>query len=129
MDALTPEQQALFAPPNLAYLATVMPDGSPHVSPLWADTRDGLILLNTAEGRTKVDNVRRDPRVSVAIHDREHPHPPVAVRGTVLEITTEGAAEHMDQLSRRYTGEGWNPLPGQVRVLLVIRPDHVLGWT
>ncbi len=129
MTDLTPQQLSLFGPPNLAYLATVMPDGSPHVSPLWADTRDGMILLNTADGRVKVDNVRRDPRVGVAIHDRDHPHPPVAMRGTVVEITADGAAEHMEDLARRYTGEAWKPVEGQVRILLVIRPDTVLGWT
>jgi PPOX class probable F420-dependent enzyme len=129
MTALTPEQLAIFGPPNLAYLATVSADGSPHLSPLWADTRDGMILLNTADGRTKVENVRRDPRVAVSIHDAAHPHPPVAVLGTVVEITSEGALEHIDLLARRYTGQGWTPHEGQVRLLLVIRPDRVLGWT
>ena len=129
MTGLTPEQLAIFGPPNLAYLATVSPDGSPHLSPLWADTRDGMILLNTADGRTKVENVRRDPRVAVSIHDQAHPHPPVAVLGTVVEITPEGALEHIDVLSRRYTGQAWTPHEGQTRLLLVIRPDHVLGWT
>jgi PPOX class probable F420-dependent enzyme len=129
MTPLTPEQVLVFGPPNLAYLATVFPDGSPHLSPLWADTRDGMILLNTADGRTKVENVRRDPRVAVSIHDRDHPHPPVAVLGTVVDITAEGAAEHMDALTRRYTGEGWTPREGETRILLVIRPDRVLGWT
>ena len=104
-------------------------DGSPHLAPLWADTRDGMILLNTADGRVKVDNVRRDPRVAVAIHDKEHPHPPVSVRGTVVDITTDGADEHMQGLARRYTGEPWASVEGQVRILLVIRPDQVLGWT
>jgi len=92
MAELTPEQLAVFGPPNLAYLATINEDGSPHLSPLWADTRDGMIVLNTADGRVKVENVRRDPRVSVAIHDKEHPHPPIAVVGTVVDITTAGAA-------------------------------------
>jgi PPOX class probable F420-dependent enzyme len=129
VSGLTPGQLAIFAPPNLAYLATVSADGSPHLSPLWADTRDGMIVLNTAEGRTKVGNVRRDPRVAVAIHDQARPHPPVAVLGTVVEITSEGALEHIDTLSRRYTGEPWTPHEGQTRLLLVIRPDRVLGWT
>ena len=129
MTALTPAQLAVFGPPNLAYLATVSADGSPHLSPLWADTRDGMILLNTAEGRTKVENVRRDPRVAVSIHDQAHPHPPVAVLGTVVEITSEGALEHIDTLARRYTGEPWVPREGQTRLILVIRPDRVLGWT
>jgi PPOX class probable F420-dependent enzyme len=126
---LNQEQAALFGPPNLAYLATTLPDGAPHVSPLWADSRDGLIVLNTADGRVKVQNIRRDPRVAVAIHDRDEPHPPLALTGTVVEITADGAAEHMDELSRRYTGEGWTPVQGQVRLLLVIEPKRILGWT
>ena len=129
MTSLTPAQLAIFGPPNLAYLATVSADGSPHLSPLWADTRDGMILLNTADGRTKVDNVRRDPRVAVSIHDQAHPHPPVAVLGTVVEITSDGALEHIDLLSRRYEGVPWTPHEGQIRLLLVVRPDRVLGWT
>ena len=129
MTLLTPAQLAIFGPPNLAYLATISEDGSPHLSPLWADTRDGMIVLNTAEGRAKVANVRRDPRVAVSIHDQAHPHPPVAVLGTVVEISSEGALEHIDALARRYTGEPWTPHEGQTRILLVIRPDRVLGWT
>jgi PPOX class probable F420-dependent enzyme len=129
MAELTHDQAAVFGPPNLAYLATVNADGSPHVAPLWADTRDGMIVLNTADGRIKVQNVRRDPRVAVAIHDKEHPHPPVSVMGTVVEITAEGAEEHMHGLTRRYTGEGWKSVAGQVRIMLVIRPDRVLSWT
>lgn len=130
MIELTPEQRAVFGPPNLAYLATVSADGSPHLSPLWADVRDdGMILLNTAEGRTKVANIRRDPRVAVSIHDRDHPHPPIAILGTVVEITSDGALEHIDRLARRYEGEPWTAREGQVRLLLVIRPDRLLGWT
>lgn len=129
MTQLTPDQVALFGPPNLAYLATVNADGSPHLSPLWADTRDGMIVLNTADGRVKVENARRDPRVAVSIHDKEHPHPPLAIVGTVVEITTEGAEEHMQELTRRYTGEGWDGVEDQTRIVLVIRPDRVLGWT
>jgi PPOX class probable F420-dependent enzyme len=129
MTELTPEQAALFGPPNLAYLATVNADGSAHLAPLWADTRDGMIVLNTADGRVKVENARRDPRVAVAIHDKENPHPPVSVVGTVVEITTDGAEEHMQELTRRYTGEAWASVEGQVRIMLVIRPDRVLSWT
>jgi PPOX class probable F420-dependent enzyme len=129
MAILTPEQEALFGAPNLAYLATLMPDGAPHLSPLWADHRDGMIVLNTADGRVKVENVRRDPRVSVAIHDRERPWPPVAVMGTVVEITENGADEHIDALSRAYDDEPWTPRAGQTRLILVIRPDRVLAFT
>ena len=111
---------------NLAYLGTVDEDGSPHVAPLWVDVdaERGLILFNTADGRRKVRNVRRDPRVGVAAHDRDAPWPPLVVRGSVVNITTEGADEHIDLLSRKYNdGEPWEPRPGQVRLILEVRPD------
>ena len=129
MVALTPEQEAVFAAPNLAYLATTNADGSPHLAPLWADAGGGMIRLNTADGRVKVENIRRDPRVSVAIHRKDEPWPPLCVTGTVIDITTEGADAQMDELSMSYSGERWTPVEGAVRVILVIRPDRILGWT
>ena len=129
MVELTPEQEAVFGPPNLAYLATTNADGSSHLAPLWADAHDGMIRLNTADGRVKVANVRRDPRVSVAIHDRDDPWPPLCVQGTVVDITTEGADEQIDALSRAYSGKAWTPVEGATRMVLVIRPDRILGWT
>ena len=130
MTHLTPAQLAIFGPPNLAYLATVSADGSPHLSPLWADTRDGMIVLNTAEGRTKVENVRRDPRVAVSIHDAANPHPPVAITRHRPWRSPPGALNFIRlMLARRYTGEAWTPHEGQTRLILVIRPDRVLGWT
>ncbi len=111
----------------LAYLGTTNADGSPHVAPLWADVdpERGLIVLNTADGRRKVANMRRDPRVMVAAHAPESLHPPLLIEGEVVEITTEGADEHMDGLSRRYTGEGWTFLDGQIRLLVKIRPTRI----
>lgn len=111
----------------LAYLATVMPEGSPHVAPLWVDVdaKRGLILLNTADGRMKVRNIRRDPRVALAAHDPTSPWPPLTVRGEVVNITAEGADQQIDFLSRKYSGEPWEPVPGQVRLTLEIRPNHV----
>lgn len=112
---------------NLAYLGTVNEDGSPHVAPLWVDVdpERNLILLNTANGRVKVRNIRRDPRVAIAAHDAKRLWPPLVVRGTVVNITTEGADEHIDFLCRKYNDEPWEPQPGQVRLILEIRPDRV----
>ncbi|MBI3648769.1 MAG: PPOX class F420-dependent oxidoreductase [Actinobacteria bacterium] len=128
MDELTSEAIRLLQGRNLAYLATTNPDGSPHVAPLWADVdaERGLILLNTAQGRKKVRNIRRDPRVAISSHDPSSPHPPLVVRGTVVNVTGEGADAHIDFLSRKYNdGEPWEPVPGQVRLILEIRPDRV----
>jgi PPOX class probable F420-dependent enzyme len=124
--ALTDEQIALFTDGrHLGHFVTLMPDGSPHVSPVWIDHRDGLIWINTREGRVKPANVRRDPRVAVSVAgpaDTEG----VAVRGTVVELTHEGAEEHIDELSQRYDGRPFgNYSPDHPRVIIKIRPDHV----
>jgi PPOX class probable F420-dependent enzyme len=115
---------------NLAYLATVNADGSPHLAPLWVDvdaTRN-LVLMNTADGRRKVRNIRRDPRVVVSSHDPEHLFPPLVIEGTVVNIVAEGADEHIDMLCRKYDGTPWEPVPGQVRLILEIRPDHISSF-
>ena len=111
----------------LVYLATTNADGTPHVAPLWADVDDAgeHVVLNTADGRRKVRNVRRDPRVMLAAHRPEQLSPPVTIEGTVVEITPEGADGHIDALSRRYDGEPWEPVAGQTRLRLLIRPDRV----
>ena len=125
MTALDEVAIRLLKGKNLAYLATVNEDGSPHVAPLWVDVDEEreLILFNTADGRKKVRNVRRDPRVGVASHDRDHPWPPFVVRGRVVKITTEGADAHIDFLARKYNGEPWEMVEGQVRLILEVRPD------
>jgi PPOX class probable F420-dependent enzyme len=122
---LSPEQVALFHEPNWGVLATVMPDGSPQATVLWVDEREGLIWVNTAEGRTKPRNVRRDPRVAVTVWDRNEPLRWVQVRGRVEEMTEDGAVEHINFLSHKYDGEDFALPEGQVRVILKIRPEHV----
>jgi PPOX class probable F420-dependent enzyme len=121
----------LRRPDVLVYLATTNEDGSPHVAPLWsdADLERNLVLVNTADGRRKVRNLRRDPRVGLAAHAPERLHPPLLIEGTVVRITDEGADEHMNALSLRYDGEPWTPVKGQVRVIVEIRPDRVLRST
>ena len=120
------EAVRIFRGKNLSYLATTNADGSPHVAPTWVDVdvERNLVLINTAEGRRKVRNIRRDPRVAIALHEAEHPWPPLIVRGTAA-ITYEGGLEHIDFLSRKYDDEPWEPRPGQVRLILEIRPDSV----
>ena len=112
---------------NYSHFVTLMPDGSPHVAPVWVDVEGGDVLVNTADGRVKVENVRRDPRVALSARDQADPEAYVMVRGTVVEIAEVGAQEHIDRLSRRYDGEAWEPVPGQRRLILRIRPHHVLA--
>lgn len=122
---------ALLDAPNLVYLATLMPDGSPQVTPLWVEVRDGMLLLNTQEGRMKTDNMHRDPRVSLAAHDGSNPYHYVSVRGRVVDITTDGAAELNDRLAKKYMGIDRYPFehPGETRVVVTIKPErvHVYG--
>ncbi len=122
---LTDHDVELLTSKALAHFVTLMPDGSPHVSPVWIDSQDGMVLVNTAEGRVKYRNVRRDPRVAVSVVSPDDPYDTVAIRGRVVEITREGAEAHIDSLSERYTGR--TPYGRYVpkRVLLKIRPERI----
>ncbi len=110
-----------------AHLATIMADGTPQVTPVWFDTEGSLIRVNTARGRTKDRNMTARPHVALAISDPADPYRYLQVRGTVVEAREEGAADHIDQLAGKYTGEAhyrW-ATPGMVRVIYFIRPDSV----
>ena len=109
----------------LAHFATVMPDGSPHVSPVWIDHEDGMVLVNTAEGRAKWRNVQRDPRIALSVTAEDDPYDTITILGEVVEITSEGADAHIDKLSERYRGK--TPYGRYVpkRVLLKIRPERI----
>lgn len=125
---LTNEQVALLKEKHIAQLVTLMKDGSPHIAPLWIDTDGENILLNTEEGRVKTANMRRDPRVAISVFDPENAYTRVLnVRGTVTEITTESAREHIDDLAEKYTGSRPYAMhnPDKDRLLVKIRPDHV----
>jgi PPOX class probable F420-dependent enzyme len=117
----------LFDQPNLVYLSTVMPDGSPQVTPLWVEVRDDAFLINTAEGRVKTRNMRRDPRVALAVHDVANPYHYVTVRGVVTRITTDGAAELNDRLAKKYMGVEKFPfdVSAQTRVAITIEPQKI----
>lgn len=117
----------LFQEPNFAYLTTLMPDGSPQVSPVWVDYDGSHIVVNTAEGRAKPRNVRKDPRVAVAIADRKNPYQYAGVRGKVVEVTPDGADAHIDRLAKKYIGQDRYPWrqPGEKRLLLKIEPQKV----
>ena len=120
--------QDLFDKNSIAHFATLMPDGTPQVTPVWVDFDGEYILINTARGRQKDRNVRRNPRVGVEIMDPDNSAHYVQVRGRVVEILEAGALEHAERLSRKYTGQAFGPLPeGQVRVVIKILPEHVNG--
>ncbi|HXV46801.1 MAG TPA: PPOX class F420-dependent oxidoreductase [Nitrososphaera sp.] len=112
---------------NFGFLATLMPDGSPQVTPTWLDVEGDYIIVNTAEGRLKHRNVLRDPRVAVSVADSANPYNMVTVRGRVVELTTNGADEHIDKMAKKYLGMDRYPgrAPGEKRLILKIKPDKV----
>ncbi len=116
--------------PNFAHLATVMPDGSPQVTPIWIDIEDSLILINTAEGRVKTENLRRDKRVAISVIDQENPYQALSIQGRVVEDTHEGADEHIDKQAMKYLSQEKYPFrqPGEVRVLFKIEPEKTFTF-
>jgi len=117
----------LFSKRAFAHLATLMPDGSPQVTPVWCDYDGTHIFVNTAKGRIKDRNMRRNQRVALSIMDPDNPYRYLAVRGRVEEITEASADSHIDSLAKKYLGKDRYPFrqPGEVRVLYKIRPERV----
>ncbi len=127
MTTIPDEFKDLFTGKHFAHIATIQPDGSPQVSPVWVALEGDLVVFNSAEGRQKVKNLDRDTRVALSIHDQENPYRYIQVRGKVVEKTQEGAVQHIDQLAKRYLGLDEYPghQPGDVRVIYKIQPERV----
>jgi PPOX class probable F420-dependent enzyme len=119
--------QATLRKPVFVHLTTLMPDGSPQSSPVWVDIDGEDLVINSAQGRVKDKNMRRDPRVSVSVTDPDNPYKALMVRGRVVNITTQGADAHIDSMAKKYLGKDKYPFgrPGDVRVLYRIAPDSV----
>ena len=111
----------------LAHVATLNDDGSPQVTPVWISTENGDVAINSAEGRLKPDNLRRDERVSISVTDPDDDYKPVLIQGRAKVITHEGADEHINALAKKYLGEDEYPFrqPGEQRVKIVIEPEKV----
>ena len=120
----------LFQKKAFAGFTTLMPDGSPQTTPVWVDTQGGEIWVNSAVGRQKDKNVRRDPRVALAISDPDNPYRYVEVRGRVREITQDGADAHIDAMAKKYLGKDKYPFrqPGEQRVLYKITIEKARGY-
>ena len=112
-----------------ASLATLMPDGQPQVTPVWIDSDNGHLVVNTAKGRQKHRNVQRDPRVAITMVDPDNPYRYVEIRGRVVEMTEQGARDHIDKMAQKYLGQPKYPWarPDEQRILLKIEPVQVQG--
>ena len=112
-----------------ADLATVMPDGSPQVTPVWFDYTNGVIRVNTAKGRTKQRNMKEGSAVALSILDPDNSYRYVQIRGKVTRMTEQGADAHIDSLAKKYLGKDKYPWaqPDQIRVTYEITPDRVQG--
>jgi PPOX class probable F420-dependent enzyme len=119
--------EKLFSEKNLVFIATVMSDGSPQVSPVWANYEDGYILVNTAEGRIKHKNVLRDPRVAVSVVSKNNPLDMTTIRGTVEELIPDYDYLHADKLTQQYMGREHYPFKrdDEKRIILKIKPIKV----
>ena len=124
---LTDSAISLFKGKNFAFIASLMNDGSPQITPVWIDYDGQFLLVNTAEGRTKQKNFERDPRVALSIVDQTNPYNTVSIRGRIIEQTTNGADDHADKLAQKYLGVDKYPFkaPGEKRIILKIKPEKI----
>jgi PPOX class probable F420-dependent enzyme len=130
MESIPESFHDLFERETFANFATLMPEGTPQVTPVWIDRDDeNHLLVNTARGRRKVKNVEHDPKVGVCVMDPDDPYRYLSVRGEVVEVTEDGAVDHIDELARRYMDVEEYPNHGEEsgpRVIVRIRPDRVV---
>jgi PPOX class probable F420-dependent enzyme len=126
---LDEELLALLREPSTCYLATSMADGSPQLTQVWVDTDGENVIVNSVLSHVKTANITRDPRVAVTVSHPDSPSRYYQVRGTVREVRTEGAADHIEALAQKYLGKPypWYGGRDQVRVIFVIEPERVIG--
>ena len=117
----------LFQDKNLVFISTLMKDGSPQLSPVWANYEDEHILVNTAEGRIKHQNVLRDPRIAVSVVSKNNPLDMTTIRGKVVEIIPDPEYTHADRLTLQYMGRDHYPFKrkDEKRIIFKIKPERV----
>ena len=131
MVKLSEKQKKFLQGKNFAFVATLNKDGSPQVTPTWVDADDEHVLINVTTTRQKAKNIKRDPRVAVAVADQTNPYTMITIQGKVVEqITGKEAEDHIDKMARKYLGQDKYPYraPGEQRVLLKIEPMKTAGW-
>jgi PPOX class probable F420-dependent enzyme len=109
---------------NFAYVATIMRDGSPHISPVWIERDGDMLLINSVPGRVKQRNVSRDSRVAISMIQEKSPYRHLFIRGRVIEQTKQGALDHINRLARKYLGKDY-PWDDRDRIILKIKPEFV----
>ncbi len=123
MAELTEDVRALLSARNMAHVATLMADGSPHVSPVWISVEGDRLAIFSTEAHLKVRNLRRDARVGISVTDEENPYRSVIIRGRVVEeIENDEAIEIMDRMSNRYVGVDF---PVRKSIVSFIEPEKV----
>jgi len=127
MAAIPDQYKDLLQKKAFAHLATVLKDGSPQVTPIWVDYDGTHVRINSAKGRWKDKNMRNRPKVALSILDPDNPYRYMQIRGTVTEVTENGADAHIDSLARKYLGQDKYPYrqPGEVRVIYKIAVERV----
>jgi PPOX class probable F420-dependent enzyme len=124
---LTDKAKKLIDGKNFANVATLMPDGSPQVAPVWVDRDGDTIILNASRSRQRTKNLKRDPRVAIAIYDQNNPYFNVSIRGKAIEITEKGGEEHIDKMNMKYHGNpkyAWHS-PKDPRVIIKVEPTRI----
>ena len=130
MPGLTDGAKKMLEGKNFVFLATVNPDGTPQVTPTWVDTDGHLVLINTAIGRVKHRNIRKNPHVALAITDQTDPYDLIVIRGKVVDqVTGRVAEDHIDKMAKKYRGLDKYPhrKPGEKRVLIKIEPVKIIS--
>ena len=127
MAAIPDQYKDLLQKKAFAHLGTVMKDGSPQVTPIWFDYDGTHVRINSAKGRWKDKNMRNRPKVALSIPDPDNPYRYMQIRGTVTEITENGADTHIDSLAKKYLGQDKYPFrqPGEERVIYKIAVERV----
>ena len=112
----------LLSRPNFAHVATLMPDGSPNVTPVWVGVQGDRLLIGSGEGSLKVKNLRRDPRLAISVVDFHNPYEEVQIRGRVVEFRDDPKFTIMDEISRKYTGKDfpWRDPAGRVALIIEV---------
>lgn len=126
---LTDAQRKLLDAKNFAHIATIDDTGAPQVTPVWIEFDGTHVVFNTEEKRAKVKHLKKSPRVAICVSNAENPYHYIEIRGTVVEMTREGADEMIDRLAKKYLGQDKYPFnkPGDVRLIVKVAPEKVLG--